>query len=82
MARTHASMSTEQIERELSRIDDEVQALKDKARELHAELNRRTDEQAVEKALAGMTDEQRAALLQRLSPAGVASDETFGIPGA
>lgn len=77
--------TTADLEAEHVALNTQREALRAACKAIHDELERRADEARLRRLAEGFTPEQLAAMVamrQEIRPAGIASGEAVGTPGA
>ena len=69
------NMSDDELMDEWTKAGEVATAAKDRVKEFSAEHQRRMTERAVQERLASMTDAEKAALAQMVTPVGIESQE-------
>lgn len=74
-AKSLADLTDKQLESEWTKVAKEYEKVKERLREFSSEHQARASQERARQALAGLTDEDRAFLLQEARTEGIESEE-------
>ena len=80
MNKSYEKMTVKELEKALQDLGDKIRALRAMRHEVKIEWNKRQEDIAAEKLVAGMSDKEKAKLRQVLGPEGIATKAGVGKP--